>query len=158
VREDLARRQKLNVVAFLVSGVVGAKRGLVGEPYEDAGNVYNPLLIQPTMVLSADQETLKAIYRRAMERGVRLSLHIENIFTIGHDVANHAVVKQYTPEATDVVGLALREEMLRLARTPPSPKRSGLQDITGSIFSLRLARPTWRRARNGSDRFPSPGR
>ena len=32
VREDLAIWQKLNVVAFLMSGVVGANPGLIGEP------------------------------------------------------------------------------------------------------------------------------
>jgi hypothetical protein len=74
VREDLATWQKLNVVAFLVSGVIGAKPGLVGEPYEDAaGNIYNPLMIQPTILLSADREALKAIYGRAMERRLRFS-------------------------------------------------------------------------------------
>jgi hypothetical protein len=63
VREDLATWQKLNVVAFLMSGVVGANAGLIGEPYEDAaGNRYNPLMIQPAIVLSADRETLKTIY------------------------------------------------------------------------------------------------
>jgi hypothetical protein len=111
VREDLATWQKLNVVAFLVSGVVGANAGVLGEPYQDAaGNAYNPLLIQPTIVLSADRETLKAIYGRAMERRVRLSLYIEDMFTTGHDAANRAVVKQYAPEAMNVVGLALRED------------------------------------------------
>jgi hypothetical protein len=46
VREDLATWQKLNVVAFLMSGVVGANADLIGEPYEDAaGNRYNPLMI-----------------------------------------------------------------------------------------------------------------
>ena len=106
VREDLATWQKLNVVAFLVSGVVGAKPSLVGEPYEDAaGNAYNPLMIQPTIILGADRETLKAIYRRAMERRVRLSLYIEDMFTTGHDAANRAAVKQYPPEAMNVVGL-----------------------------------------------------
>ena len=111
VCEDLATWQKLNVVAFLVSGVIGPKPGLVGEPYEDAaGNTYNPLLIQPTIVLSADRETLRAIYGRAMERRVRFSLYIEDMFTTGHDAANRAVVKQYAPEAMNVVGLALRED------------------------------------------------
>jgi hypothetical protein len=111
VREDLATWQKLNVVAFLVSGVVGANSGLLGEPYEDAaGNAYNPLMIQPTIVLSADRETLKAIYGRAMERRVRLSLYIEDMFTTGHDAANRAAVKQYAPEAMNVVGLGLRDE------------------------------------------------
>ena len=111
VREDLATWQKLNVVAFLVSGVVGASPGLVGEPYEDAaGNTYNPLLIQPTIVLSADRDTLKAIYERAMARRVRFSLYIEDMFATGHDAANRTVVKQYAPDAMNVVGLALRED------------------------------------------------
>ena len=84
--EYLATWQKLNVVAFLVSGVVGTKPGLVGEPYEDAaGNIYNPLMIQPIIILSADGETLKAIYGRAMERRVRFSLYIEDMFTTGRD-------------------------------------------------------------------------
>ena len=111
VREDLATWQKLNVVAFLVSCVVGAGPGLIGEPYEDAaGNIYNPLMIQPMIVLSADRESVKAIYHRAMERGVRFSLYIEDMFTTGHDAANRATVKQYAPDAMNVVGLALRED------------------------------------------------
>jgi hypothetical protein len=111
VREDLATWQKLNVVAFLTSGVVGASPGLIGEPYEDAaGNIYNPMMIQPAIVLSADRETLTAIYRRAMERRVRLSLYIEAMFTTGHDAANRATVKHYAPDAMNVVGLALRED------------------------------------------------
>ena len=111
VREDLATWQKLNVVAFLMSGVVGATPGLTGEPYEDAaGNRYNPLMIQPAIVLSADRETLKTIYGRAMERRVRFSLYIEDMFATGHDAANRATVKQYAPDAMNVVGLALRED------------------------------------------------
>jgi hypothetical protein len=111
VREDLATWQKLNVVAFVTSGVVGANPGLIGEPYEDAaGNTYNPLMIQPMIVLSADRETLKAIYLRAMERRIRLSLYIEDMFTTGHDAANRATVKHYAPDAMNVVGLALRED------------------------------------------------
>ena len=48
VREDLATWQKLNVTAFLTSGIVGASEGLLGERYEDAaGTTYNPLVVQP---------------------------------------------------------------------------------------------------------------
>ncbi len=111
VREDLATWQKLNVTAFLTSGIVGANEGLLGERYEDAaGNTYSPLVIQPMIVLSADTDTLKAIYRRGMERGVRLSLYIEDMFSTGYDAANRAAVKQHTPENMNVVGLALRED------------------------------------------------
>jgi len=34
VREDLATWQKLNVTAFLTSGIVGASEGLLGERYQ----------------------------------------------------------------------------------------------------------------------------
>jgi hypothetical protein len=99
VREDLAVWQKLNITAFLTSGIVGASEGLLGEPYEDAaGNTYNPLAIQPMIVLGADSDTVRAIYRRAMERGVRLSLYIEDMFKTGHDAANRETVKRYRPE------------------------------------------------------------
>jgi hypothetical protein len=60
VREDLATWRKLNVIPFLTSGIVGAKEGLLGEPYEDAaGNRYNPLVVQPVIVLSADRPPSK---------------------------------------------------------------------------------------------------
>jgi hypothetical protein len=111
VREDLATWQKLNVTAFLTSGIVGATPGLLGEPYEDAvGNRYNALAIQPMIVLAADKATIATIYRRAMEREVKLSLYIHDMFSTGHDAANRATVKQYAPDAMDVVGLALRED------------------------------------------------
>ena len=111
VREDLAVWQKLNVTAFLTSGIVGARTELVGEPYEDAaGNTYNPLVIQPVIVLSADGDTVRTIYRRAMERGVRLSLYIEDMFKTGHDAANRETVKRCRPEEMNVVGLALRDD------------------------------------------------
>ena len=111
IREDLATWQKLNVTAFLTSGIVGANEGLLGEPYEDAsGNRYNSLVIQPMIVLSADKATIATIYRRAMDRGARLSLYIPDMFSTTHDAANRAAVKQYAPETMDVVGLALRDD------------------------------------------------
>lgn len=111
VREDLEVWQKLNVTAFLTSGVVAGAPEIIGEPYEDAaGNTYNRLSIQPVIVLGADAATLAKIYRRAMDRGLRFSLYIEDMFETGHDAANRAVVKQYGPDEMTVVGLALRED------------------------------------------------
>ena len=111
VRDDLAVWQKLNVTAFLTSGVLGEHAGLLGERYEDAaGNFYSPLVIQPMIVLSADADTIRTIYRRALERKVRLSLYIEDMFKTGHDAANRAAVRQYRPDEMSVVGLALRDD------------------------------------------------
>jgi len=111
VRDDLAVWQKLNVTAFLTSGLIGAAPDIIGAPYEDAaGNSYHALAIQPMIALVADAETIKTIYRRAMERKVRLSLYISDMFSTGHDAANRTAVKQHMPEALDIVGLALRDE------------------------------------------------
>lgn len=111
VREDLQVWQKLNVTAFLMSGVVGAAPEIIGEPYRDAaGNLYTSLSVQPVIVLSAPAATLGAIHRRALDRGVRHALYIEEMFTTGHDEANRAVFAQHGPETAKVVGLALREE------------------------------------------------
>jgi hypothetical protein len=111
LRDDLAVWQKLNVTAFLTSGIVGATAGLVGELYEDsAGTTYHPLVVQPMIVLSADARTIKTIYQRAMERRVRMSLFIEDMFTTGHDGANRAAVKRYMPADMNVVGLAFRDD------------------------------------------------
>ena len=111
VRDDLPTWQKLNVTAFLMSGVVGAAPEIIGEPYRDAaGNLYSSLSRQPVIVLTADQPTIGAIHRRALERGVRHALYIEEMFATGHDAANRTVFAEHTPETAKVVGLALREE------------------------------------------------
>ena len=111
VRDDLATWQKLNVTAFLMSGITGAAPDIMGEPYRDAaGNSYHSLCIQPVIVLAADGETLKAIHRRALERKVPHGLYIEEMFSTGHDAANRAVFAQHGPDGAKVVGLALRED------------------------------------------------
>jgi hypothetical protein len=111
VREDLAGWQKLNVTAFLTSGIVGASQDLLGEPYEDAdGNRYNALIIQPAIILAADRPGIRKIYERAMGRDIAMSLYIEDMFKTGHDAANREAVKKYTADALDVVGLALRDD------------------------------------------------
>jgi len=111
LRDDLATWQKLNVTAFLTSGIVGATENLLGEPYEDAaGNHYNALSIQPVIVLSAAPKSIQKIYKRAIGRGVRLSLYIEDMFATGYDAANRATVKAYQPDDMPVAGLALRDD------------------------------------------------
>jgi hypothetical protein len=36
IRDDLLVWQKLNVTAFLMSGIIGAAPEIIGEPYQDA--------------------------------------------------------------------------------------------------------------------------
>jgi hypothetical protein len=111
VREDLATWQKLNVTAFLMSGIVGASPRIIGEPYRDlAGNQHLSLSIQPVIVLAADAATLVQIRRRALERKVATAIYIEEMFATGHDAANRAVFAEHGPDEPDVVGVALRAE------------------------------------------------
>lgn len=111
IRDDLPTWQKLNVTSFLMSGIVGASPNIIGEPYRDAaGNRYHSLCIQPVIVLAADQQTIKAIHQRALDRNVPHGLYIEEMFTTSHDAANREVFAAHNPETAKVVGLALREE------------------------------------------------
>jgi hypothetical protein len=111
LRNNLASWQTLNVTAFLVSGIVGQNPEIIGEPYRDrTGNLYNPLSVQPMIVLSADDATLAKIHQRSLERGVTTSMFIEEMFTTGHDAANRAVFAEFGPEDAKIVGIALRAE------------------------------------------------
>jgi len=109
VRDDLVTWQKLNVTAFLTSGIVAQSPTIIGEAYRDAaGNVYNPMSIQPVVVLVADQEALRGIHRRALERDLQVSAYVEEMFATGHDAANREVFAQFHPDNARLVGLALR--------------------------------------------------
>ncbi|MDR6102386.1 hypothetical protein QE369_002583 [Agrobacterium larrymoorei] len=111
IRDDLATWQKLNVTAFLTSGIIAQSPAIIGEPYRDAAdNVYNPMSIQPIVVLTADQETLRTIHRRTLERDVTASAYIEEMFATGHDAANREVFAKFAPETATLVGLALRSD------------------------------------------------
>lgn len=111
LRDDLAVWQKLNVTAFLMSGIVAQTGEIIGEPYRDgAGNVYNPLSVQPIVVMAADQEALRKIHQRSLERDVTSSLYIEEMFSTGHDAANRQVFSEFSPETAKVVGMALRAD------------------------------------------------
>ncbi len=111
VRDDLATWQKLNVTAFLTSGIIAQSPAVIGETYRDAvGNVYNPLSIQPIVVLGADQQMLRTIQRRSLEREVTTSAYIEEMFATGHDAANREVFSQFSPDDARLVGIAMRAE------------------------------------------------
>src|SRR5258708_28216341 len=99
VRDDLPVWQKLNVTAFLMSGIVGAAPGIIGERYKDAAcNLYSSLCIQPVIVLAADQQTLSIIHRRALDRQVPMVSTSRRMFSTGHAASNRAVFAQQSPQ------------------------------------------------------------
>jgi hypothetical protein len=108
VRDDLESWQRLNVTAFLVSGIVAAYPQLIGEPYEDAdGTPYLALLGQPVVVLEADAATLKAAHARALSRELPMSVYTREMFSTGNDLANRAVVRAVASDDLDLVGIAM---------------------------------------------------
>lgn len=111
VADDLPQWQKLNVVAFLTSGVLTQDGASVGEDYRDASDTtYLALCIQPIVILKAPRERLTTFLSRASSRGVRPAIYIQDMFETGHDAANRATVEKYATADLPLVGLGIRAE------------------------------------------------
>lgn len=111
VRDDLATWQKLNVTAFLMSGIVGANPDIIGEPYSDRdGKRHLPMSVQPVIVLTGPANVLTNARNRARERGIETVAYIEEMFATGHDAANRAVFAEHDASEANTVGLALRAD------------------------------------------------
>ncbi|KPV48960.1 hypothetical protein SE17_35280, partial [Kouleothrix aurantiaca] len=94
VRADLPTWQKLNMTAFLVSGIAATQEGIIGEPYIDgSGTRYLPMFRQPVLVFAGSAEQLREVYRRAQGRELPLAIFTEELFATGHDEANRAAVR-----------------------------------------------------------------
>ena len=110
VRDDLATWQRLNITAFLMTGIAATgPEGTVGPNYEDADGVqYLPMLRQPVLVFEASADALRKSHRRALEREAELAIYTHELFATGHDDENRAAVKAVHTEDLDLVGLAIR--------------------------------------------------
>ena len=109
VRDDLPTWQKLNVVAFLATGIAGAAPEAMGEPYEDAaGRRYARLLGQPMLVFAASGAGLLKARNVALERDLTIAVYVAAMFETGHDAANREAFRAESPDAPDLVGLAVR--------------------------------------------------
>lgn len=108
VREDLPQWQKLNVVAFLASGVTGVADSVVGDDYTDAtGNVYLPLFRQPVLVFAATADQLSSAHEKALSRGLPAAVYIDEMFATGHDADNRAAVAAVPANKLSLAGLAI---------------------------------------------------
>ena len=108
LRDDLAVWQRLNVTAFMVSGIAGTHPEVVGEPYEDAdGTRYLPMFRQPVLVFEGSKEFMAIAHQRALQRGIEHSVFTQELFATGNDRDNRAAVKAVATEELDLVGIAL---------------------------------------------------
>ncbi len=107
LRDDLETWQRLNVTAFLSSGIA-ANPELLGEPYTDAdGTGYLPMFRQPVLVFAGDKNVLTAAHERAVRRGLPTAVFTAELFGTGHDEANRAAVAAVPAAGLDLVGLAV---------------------------------------------------
>ncbi|MEU7471362.1 DUF2000 domain-containing protein [Streptomyces sp. NPDC044984] len=126
LREDLEPWQRLNVTAFLVSGLGTQLPELIGAPYEDADDVpYLPMFRQPVLVFQGTKEVLKAAHARALTRALPRAVFTSDLFATGHDEANRAAVRAVGTADLDLVGLSVHgprnavDKVLKGARMHP---------------------------------------
>jgi hypothetical protein len=111
IRTDLQAWQKLNVAAFLTSGIAAAFPECIGEPYEDAsGTKYHALIGQPILIYGADGPALTRALDRALTRSVKPAVYTEDMFKTTHDAANREAVRVIARADLNLVGLAMRAE------------------------------------------------
>ena len=111
VHTGLEGWQKLNVTAFLASGIAAGYAESIGEPYEDAsGTKYHALIGQPILIYGADSAELTRALDRALARDVKVAVYTRDMFATTHDAANRAAVKAVERTKLDLVGIAFRAE------------------------------------------------
>lgn len=111
LRADLPTWQKLNMTAFLASGVAATAPESIGDNYVDAdGTKYLPMFGQPVLVFEANADELARTLDRALSRGVTPAVFTADLFSTGHDEANRAAVAAVPRADLDLVGIALRAE------------------------------------------------
>lgn len=111
IRTDLESWQKLNVAAFLTSGIAAAFPQCIGEPYADgSGTPYLSLIGQPILIYDAGRPQLSRALERALARNVRPAVFTEDMFQTTHDAANRAAVSAVIRAELNLVGLAMRAE------------------------------------------------
>lgn len=111
LRADLPVWQKLNMTAFLSSGVAAAAPESIGEPYADAdGTAYLSMFGQPALVFEATADELTRTLDRALSRHVTPAVFTEELFGTGHDAANRAAVAAVPRAELALTGLAFRSD------------------------------------------------
>jgi hypothetical protein len=109
VRDDLESWQRLNVVAFLATGIVSAAPEVLGENYIDAvGRQYSRISGQPMLIFAGGLDDLRRTHRKGLERELMIVPYVQAMFATGNDADNRSVFLQEDADAMNLVGLALR--------------------------------------------------
>lgn len=108
LRDDLEMWQKLNITAFLMSGIAGTQN-IIGQPYVDADNVlYLPMSQQPIMIHSSTGERINELLKKALTKDVVISIYTEELFKTYNDEDNRVMVAKFKTEELNLVGIGIR--------------------------------------------------
>jgi hypothetical protein len=126
LRDDLEPWQRLNVTAFVVSGLGTASPEVIGEPYADAdGSRYLPMFRQPVLVFEGTGRMLALAHGRALSRSLPTAVFTAELFGTGNDRDNRAAVRAVVKDRLDLVGIAVHgprnavDRVLKGARMHP---------------------------------------
>jgi hypothetical protein len=105
VRSDLATWQKLNVAAFLTSGLGSVRPEVIGEHYVDAsGREYPPMLAMPVRVFGGDLVALQRSFARVVDRQLLVSVYIDEMFDTMNDADNRSAIAAVPTAALAIAG------------------------------------------------------
>jgi hypothetical protein len=108
VEADLAVWQKLNVTAFVVSGLAATSPDLIGESYVDGSDAtYLPMFAYPLIVLTGSSPKVRRAFHRSGARGLRSRVYTRDLFATSNDIDNRAAVSLVSTAELDVVGFAV---------------------------------------------------
>jgi hypothetical protein len=109
VLSDLPVWQKLNITAFLASGIAARNPTSIGAPYRDgSGREYYPMFGQPVVIFEGDSAALRRAYERAIDREVTMAIYTRDLFATFNDVDNRAAVAAVVSNELDLVGIGFR--------------------------------------------------
>lgn len=108
VRDDLATWQKLNLTAFVVSGIGSRHPELIGEPYVDgSGRDELPKFALPVLIYAGNGPAVRRAFLRAVERELAVSVYTDDLFTTGDDTDNRAAIVDIETAELSVAGFAV---------------------------------------------------
>lgn len=108
VRDDLAAWQKLNLTAFVASGIGTIHPELIGRRYVDgSGAAYLPMFALPVMVFSGDAGGVRRAFDRAVARELSVAVYTDGLFVTGNDIDNRAEVARFITSDLAVAGFGV---------------------------------------------------
>ncbi|MFU1793179.1 DUF2000 family protein [Paenibacillus azoreducens] len=108
LRDDLEMWQKLNVTAFLMSGIAGTQN-IIGQPYLDKDSAqYLPMSQQPIVIYSSTGGLMNELLQKALTKDVVITIYTKELFNTYNDKDNRAVVAKFKTDELNLVGIGLR--------------------------------------------------